>query len=164
MFWSDDMKKRYKLLLIFIILASFFVPINTVKADTGSLWSFFEKSAKAIIEEAKKPENNKNNSVTENVDCNYVFGDPKNESSTAYMIQKALDYIKILAPLLVILLSGFDFAKNALSGDQDEMKKATKKLGIRIACAAGIYLAPLLAGFLIDFINESSVESTCNIK
>ena len=100
----------------------------------------------------------------ESIRCTYVLGDPNKDGSFANMMQKILNYIKIIAPILVVLLSGFDFAKNTLIGDQEEMKKAGKKLGIRLACAVGVYLAPLLTGFLINFINNSSVDQTCNIK
>ena len=96
--------------------------------------------------------------------CNYIFGDPNDENTTIFMIQKILNYAKVIAPLLVILLSGIDFTKNALTGDQDEMKKAAKKFGIRLACAVGVFLAPFLTGFILNFINNSSVDRTCKLK
>lgn len=96
--------------------------------------------------------------------CNYIFGNPSDENSTIYMIQKILNYAKVIAPLLVVLLSGIDFAKNTLTGDQDEMKKATKKMLIRLGCAVGIFLAPFLTGFILNFINDTSVDQTCKLK
>lgn len=131
---------------------------NENSHNSGNIWNdTLKKTLKKILAKSEQYKED----VT---DCNGVFGNPNNEDSTIYMIQRVLNYIKILAPLLVVLLSGFDFAKNTLSGDQDEMKKATKKLGIRLACAVGVYLAPLLTGFLINFINNSSIDPTCNIK
>ena len=175
------MKNIHKLLFIFIIFTVLLVPSYVVRAiprcimgpahrGVGKITCESIKELDPTIdcseyEEQEQEEEEKPN--TDNIDtmsCDYILGDPNNEDSFAYMIQRILNYIKILAPLLVVLLSGFDFAKNALSGDQDEMKKATKKLGIRLACAIGVYLAPLLTGFLINFINNSSVDSTCNIK
>ncbi|MBR4619295.1 MAG: hypothetical protein IKO49_08325 [Bacilli bacterium] len=97
-------------------------------------------------------------------DCSYVFGDPNDDTSVAYMMQKVFDYAKIIAPLLVVLLSGFDFAKNALSGDQDNMKKATNKLAIRLVCAVLLYFVPMLTSFILNLINNSSVDQTCNIS
>jgi hypothetical protein len=123
------------------------------------LLNTLEEYVKKQEKKAKKEKEEK-----EATKCTYVLGDPNKDGSFANMMQKILNYIKIIAPILVVLLSGFDFAKNALTGDADEMKKATKKLGIRLACAVGVYLAPLITGFLINFINNSSVDQTCNIK
>ena len=159
------MKKAYKLFFVLIVFAVLIIPSYNVKADpTNSILDNMEteiKNNEQKVEETKKDETNKKKDTPS---CNYVLGDPNEDGTVANMIQKFLNYAKVLAPLLVVLLSGFDFAKNALSGDQDEMKKATKKLGIRLACAVGVYLAPLLTGFLINFINNSSVDATCNIK
>ena len=96
--------------------------------------------------------------------CDGIFGDPNSDSSTIYMIQKILNYIKVLAPLLVLLLSGIDFAKTVLSGNPDDMRKVMKKFGIRIACAVGVFLAPFLTSFIINFINDSSRDATCDLK
>lgn len=161
------MKKAYKLFFVLIVFAVLIIPSYNVKADpTNSILDNIETEIKnqKILEKEEKENDNKKTKKESVTDCNGIFGDPSNEDSTIFMIQKFLNYAKVLAPLLVVLLSGFDFAKNTLSGDQDEMKKATKKLGIRLACAVGVYLAPLLTGFLINFINNSSIDATCNIK
>ena len=163
--YGDALKKVFK--------GDYSVNVNDIEKAITALdqfenntW-FFKvcvKEALTLFKEDKLKKGNKEEEIKKSFSCEYIFGAPSDEASPANMIQKILNYMKILAPLLVILLSGFDFAKNALAGDQDEMKKATKKLGIRLLCAVGVYLAPLLAGFLINFINESSVDPTCNIK
>lgn len=164
------MKKTSKAIFIIIILMVFLVPLSSVHADPASSivdnnWETAEK-LKEAAEESNKKEDEKQTALKEEdvVDCHGIFGDPSKEDSTIYMIQKVLNYIKVLAPLLVVLLSGIDFAKNAMSGDQDEMKKATKKLVTRLACAVGVFLAPFLTGFIINFINKTSRDTTCNIK
>lgn len=182
-----NIKNAYKILFVIVLAMVFLVPSYNVKADENINIEGIEgvidddidiEQIRRIVEE-----NPDSNSFAMNIfrnilekyelmqddgetvsDCEGIFGDPNNESSTAYMIQKVLNYAKILAPLLVVLLSGFDFAKNALTGDADEMKKATKKLGIRLVCAVGVYLAPLITGIIINFINNSSIDATCNIK
>lgn len=97
-------------------------------------------------------------------DCQYIFGDPNNESSVAYMMQKVFNYLKIIGPLLVIILSGFDFAKNTLMSDQDSMKKATKKLSIRLLCAVALYFVPLITSFILNLINNTTGDQACGIK
>ncbi len=146
------MKNIHKLLFILIIFTVLLIPSYSVRADDNNTANDKTETAEKSTKKQKI------------VDCNGIFGDPSKEDSTIFMIQKILNYVKILAPLLVVLLSGFDFAKNALTGDQDEMKKAGKKLGIRLGCAVGVYLAPLLAGFLINFINNTSIDRTCKLK
>ena len=172
------MKNIHKLLFIFIIFTVLLVPSYVVRAIPRGMEPVHRGVGKITCETMKEldptidcseyeEQEEEEKPKADNIDtmsCDYILGDPNNEDSFAYMIQRILNYIKILAPLLVVLLSGFDFAKNALTGDQDAMKKATKKLGIRLGCAVGVYLAPLLTGFLINFINNSSVDSTCNIK
>lgn len=97
-------------------------------------------------------------------DCQYIFGDPNNEASVAYMMQKVFNYMKIIGPLLVILFSGFDFAKNTLMSDQDSMKKATKKLSIRLLCAVALYFVPLITSFILNLINNTTGDQACGIK
>lgn len=97
-------------------------------------------------------------------DCKYIFGNPNRESSVAYMIQKFFNYMKIIGPLLVIVLSGFDFAKNTLMSDQDSMKKATKKLSIRLLCAVALYFVPLITSFILNLINNTTGDQACGIK
>lgn len=168
------MKNIHKLLFIFIIFTALLVPSYSVKADpittdnnTENISERTPEEEKEIMDktrEERKQKKAEDEAAAIKNQCNYIFGDPKDEGSVFYMIQKFFDYAKIFAPILVVLLSGIDFAKNALTGDQDAMKKATKKLGIRLGCAVGVYLAPLLVGFLLNFINDSSVDRTCNIK
>ncbi len=104
----------------------------------------------------------KNNSGTDQENCEYIFGDPDDESTVAYMLQKVFDYLKVLGPILVILLSGIDFAKNALSPDADGMKKITNKLLVRLLCAIGVFFIPMLASWILALVNNGS--GSCGIS
>lgn len=107
---------------------------------------------------------NNNDDNQNNNNCEYVFGDPNDDSTIAWMLQKFLNYAKIIGPLLVIVLSGFDFAKNALSPDADNMKKISKKLVTRLICAVGLYFVPLLTSFILNLINNTSGDQACGIQ
>lgn len=107
---------------------------------------------------------NQNNDSQNNNNCKYVFGDPNDDSTIAWMLQKFLNYAKIIGPLLVIVLSGFDFAKNALSPDADNMKKISKKLVTRLICAVGLYFVPLLTSFILNLINNTTGDQACGIQ
>ena len=142
------MKRVYSILIIFILALSMPLFITNVKA--------IEK-IDYTSNNIKKMDNTINaNDRNDDADCRYILGDPNSEASTAYFLQKIFDYIKIIGPLLVIILSGYDFARNALSPDADKMKKATSKLITRLLCAIGLFFVPMIASFIINLINNTS--------
>ncbi len=145
------MKRVYKVL--FVLTVAFFIPL-------------FANNVYAV-------ENIKSNNIVrldydsigdDDANCEYILGDPNKDYTVANMLQKIFDYIKIIGPILVIVLSGFDFAKNALNSDSDKMKKAGNKLLIRLLCAVGLYFVPVIASFIINLVNNTSYEQTCGIK
>ncbi len=97
-------------------------------------------------------------------DCGTIFGDPKSPDSVAYLIQTILNYIKILAPILVVVLSSMDFIKVIWTSDDESMKKAQQKLGKRLVAAVLLFLLPTLIGLMFNLINDSIVDPTCKIK
>ena len=174
------MKKMTKYISIFFIVFIIILVPSNVFAEKDLLSIIEESELKACLEYGFDQETcekatlkitrNSNNSdtdpidISEDTDCEYIFGDPNNEDSVIYMMQRFFDYVKVIAPLLVVLLSGFDFAKITLSGDQDQMKKATSKLVIRLVCAVALYFVPMITTFLLNLINNSSVDQTCGLK
>lgn len=111
--------------------------------------------------------NTKSDSKSSELSCVDVLGDPVNdEKSVANFLQKIFNYIKILGPILVVVLSSVDFTKVILSGSEDEMKKAQKNLGIRMLCAAGLYFIPNLIILIFNIIFGGGFDfgSICGIK
>ena len=106
----------------------------------------------------------------ETTSCSGIFGsvtDKGNKgtpASLAYIFQQLFNYLKILGPLLVIVLSGIDFAKTVLAGDDEGMQKATKKLGIRLVLVVLLYFIPDLAKFILSILNGGLKDPTCGIK
>ncbi|MBO5138318.1 MAG: hypothetical protein J6B89_01590 [Bacilli bacterium] len=96
--------------------------------------------------------------------CSYILGDPSTEGTIAWMLQKILNYIKVLGPILVIVLSTLDFTKTIMTSDAKEMKKAQSKLFIRIGCAVGLFFLPLIATVLINIINGTTGDQACGLK
>ena len=70
-----------------------------------------------------------------------------------------LVYIGI--PILLILLTTFDFAKVVFVEDKDGMKNATDKLKKRIILAILIYLVPKIVIFLVNYIEQDDIVSQC---
>lgn len=104
-----------------------------------------------------------------NPGCGGIFGDVKNDgrdgsaASIAYILQKIFNYMKILGPLLVIVLSGFEFAKIVLTGDDEAMAKARSKLIIRLILVILLFIIPYLVQFILGLINGSLTDPTCGI-
>ena len=105
----------------------------------------------------KKSSSNSNNnsnsntvSTTDSEECNALLGDKEKEESVAWLVQKLLDYLKILGPILVVILSSVDFATAIISSNDDTMKKAQKKLITRLIAAVLLFLVPTIVEVLLD--------------
>ncbi len=83
-------------------------------------------------------------------ECSSLLGSTEDEESVAWLLQQILNYVKILGPILVVILSSLDFAKSIISSDDDHMKKAERKLVIRLILAVAIFLIPTLVSVLLN--------------
>lgn len=97
-------------------------------------------------------------------DCSGIFGDPDDKDSVAFLIQKILDYIKVIAPILVVVLSSIDFVKVVWSSDDESMKKAQQKLAKRLVAAVLLFMLPVLINLMFNLINDSIIDPTCGIQ
>lgn len=91
------------------------------------------------------------------LDCNSLLGDPTDENSVAWLLQQVFNFVKIIGPILVVVLSSIDFAKVIISSDDEAMGKAGKKLGSRLVLAAMLFFVPLLVEVLLDLFGFTSV-------
>ena len=81
------------------------------------------------------------------------------EGHVGWILNTIFNYIKIIGPVLVVLLSAIDFIKAVVGTDEKAMKEAQSKLVIRLVAAIGLFLVPTLVQLLLSFINAS----TCTI-
>ena len=98
-----------------------------------------------------------------NQDCNSIFGSVGDEGSVAWLINEVLDYLRILGPLLVLVLSSIDFTKAIIQNDDDTMKKAQKKLINRLLLAAVLFIIPSLVTLILEIFGFTSGVA-CGIK
>ena len=91
----------------------------------------------------------------EEIVCDDIF-DWDDEGSVGWILKTILDYIKIIGPIAVVLLSALDFIKAILSSDEKVMKEAQSKLVIRLIAAVALFLIPTLVELLFNFINTTS--------
>ncbi len=86
------------------------------------------------------------------LDCDVLLS-----TDTKAFLKKILGYIKIFAPLLVIVFGMLDFIKATVSQDNDALKKAGSKFFKRLAAAALLFIFPALIQFLLDVIKIDGV-------
>jgi len=103
----------------------------------------------------------------DNEDCSgsgSLFGDPDaDDESVAWLLQKLFNYIKIIGPVLIVILSSIDFARVMIDGDEKAMNGALKKLGLRLILAVLLFLIPTLVKFLLDIFGITG-DPTCGIQ
>ena len=97
-----------------------------------------------------------NTSIASKSDHEYILGDPDDEDSVAWLVQKILNYIKILGPILVVLLSSIDFIMVIVKSDNEAMAKAQKKLIMRLILAVLLFLIPTLVQAILDIFGITS--------
>ena len=91
-----------------------------------------------------------------------ILGDPNDEDSVAWLLDKILTYVTIIGMVIVVVLSSIDFLKVIAKSDDEEMAKATKRLIIRLLLAALLFFVPTITNAMLDIFGLTS-ESTCGI-
>lgn len=84
------------------------------------------------------------------MECEDIF-----DNSFGELLNTLLNYIRIIGPILVVLLSALDFIKAVVSSDEKAMKQAQSKLVIRLVAAICLFLVPTLVQLLLSFINAT---------
>lgn len=70
--------------------------------------------------------------------------------------------IKWLAPILLVLLTGFDYAKVVFSGKKEDMTKVTSHFMKRFVAALIIFFAPDVITIIVDLVQQNSIKSCMN--
>lgn len=96
--------------------------------------------------------------------CNSsLLGNPSDPDSVAWLLQTLLNYIKVLGPILVIILSSVDFVKVIVKSDDEAMAAAQKKLGYRIILAGLLFFIPTIVQVVLNIFGITS-DPTCGIQ
>ena len=91
--------------------------------------------------------------------CNKVFTDEFIETLNKYVYVP----IKWATPVLLLVLTSFDFAKVVFAGKKEEMDKAKNNFLKRAVAALVIFFAPNIIDLLVTFINDRSIAA-CSSK
>lgn len=138
-----------------------------------SLFTFYPVCAQALtvsneIMIAKRTTNigSLNDDYNQDQTCtgsNSLLGDPNDENSVAWLLDKILTYTTIVGMILVVVLSSVDFLKVITKSDDEAMAKAAKKLALRLLFAALLFFVPTLTNAMLDIFGLTS-ESTCGLQ
>ena len=93
-----------------------------------------------------------NTTGTTNKSCkDTILGDPVNdEDSVAWLLQQLLNYLRILGPMIVLVMTSIDFARAIISSDDEIMQKTYKKLINRLILVAVLFFIPTLVELLLN--------------
>ena len=125
-----------------------------VPKDTYA-YSYVNESAYVLTSKSNGPISNDINKNTTTYDqdaksCDSLLGSPSDPNSVAWLLFKILNYIRILGPLAVVVLSGIEFTKAIVNSDDDTMKKATGHLKTRLIMVALLFLIPTITKLLFE--------------
>ncbi len=151
------MKKIISFLVIFIFMILFVNPINTYALDIQG----FNSDSFVIykLDDANSMLNNFN----ADQDCSGVLGNVDDEDSVAWLLQTILNFIRIIGPVIVVILSSIDFAKVIVTSDDDAMSKTKKKLMQRLILIFLLFFVPTLASVALNIFGITS-DPTCGIS
>ena len=106
------------------------------------IFSIVSVSVKALpLESLDKEANNSLNLVKKDgsVNCDGIL-----TKDAADLVDEVLNYIRIIAPILLILLTAVDFASAVFQQDNDAMKKATSKITKRLIAVVLLFFVPTI--------------------
>lgn len=74
-------------------------------------------------------------------------------------LENILKIMRIVAPLIVVFITTFEFISAAVSNDQEALNKAVNKLAKRLVLVALLFFLPIILNLLLSFIDVK--YSTC---
>ena len=92
-----------------------------------------------------------------------LLGDPKGETSLAWIVDRFLTYIRILGPVAMLLFSSIDYVKAVVTGAEDSFKKANKNILTRAGLIILLFLVPTIINELIKLFNLAG-PSICGLQ
>ena len=122
------MKKT--ILTMILVMTLLIVPVKAnaleINVKTGDIFQIAAK--KKIIKTEETEMNTENyNQINECSGDDSMLGSVNDPNSVAWLLQQIFNYIKILGPLLVVVLSSVEFAKVIIQSDDEAMAKLKKK-------------------------------------
>ena len=153
------MKKIKTFLVIFIFSIVVFTPINSyaISLNNSDNQSFVVHRLDNKITNSNQL-NGLNDGYDQEQDCSGLLGDPNDENSVAWLINEILNYLKVIGPFLILILSSIEFVRAILTSDDESLAKAQKNLISRLILAAALFLLPTLISVILNVFGITSNE------
>lgn len=137
--------------------------VKKEKSSYEYLLSTEKEKGYNLIDGQETSSSSYNGALGANDNCVGILGDPNNKNSVAWLIQKVLDYLRIIAPFIVVIMSGIDFAKVVITSDDESMKKAQSKLITRLLLAGSLFFLVEIVRALLALFGLTA-NPLCGIK
>ena len=93
--------------------------------------------------------------------CLELFGNGSTSDFLEFIKNDVLKIVWIGVPLLLILLTSFDFAKVVFNDDKDGMPNAVKRFGKRAIAAILIFLTPYIIILIANLTGADKAVQDC---
>ncbi|MBP5678724.1 MAG: hypothetical protein J6X28_02720 [Bacilli bacterium] len=150
------MKKMLLVVLFTVVSLFMFVPVTAHAATVSDGVLFAATPTVTSTSDLSDLTSDYNQDQT----CNSILGDPSDENSVAWLLDKILTYATIVGMVLVVVLSSIDFLKVIAKSDDEAMAKATKKLFMRLLLAGLLFFVPTLTAAILDIFG---LTAECSI-
>lgn len=91
-----------------------------------------------------------------------ILGDVNDSESTAWLLQKIFNYIKVIGPTLALIYGIIDFIQAIVSSDEENMKKVQMKFIKRIIAALLLFFVPIITSIALEVFGF--VSNGCGIS
>ena len=148
-YWSDSCEDAHFYIAGGNVVSGEVMTIQTIKPEN------WDDAAEEDAEWEELGEDVSSEDFDKNIECPDII-DINDVGSVGWLLNTILNYIKIIGPILVVLLSSIDFIKAVVGTDEKAMKEAQSKLIIRLVAAVCLFLVPTLVQLLLSFINATT--------
>lgn len=143
-------KKSYLIVSLFFAVLAILPMQVEAKTKEFSINEMVEKSDSTVLVAAK---------VVENCDETYL-GCVDDEDDLAWLLQKILNYMKILGPTIAIVFGTLDFTKAIVASDEEKMKKAQSNFIKRLIAALLLFFVPIIVELLLGIFGITGISAT----
>ena len=160
MIGKRDVYMKNIILILVTIISLFIINSANVNVKAITVSDYAQIADKKDTEWINDYNNEVNNQSTG--DCDSLLGSPSDPHSVAWLLFTVLNWMRVIGPLAVIVLSGIEFAQAIVKSDDDTMKKAKSHLTTRLVMAGLLFLIPSVVKLLLDAFNLTS-DPMCGI-
>ena len=90
------------------------------------------------------------------------FCDYSGTRRTLKLVGEIINILKIVAPIILIIMSVIDCGKAVIASDPTEIKKSLPLMGKRLTAALIIFLVPALTVTIFDYFVDYNMEDKTN--